>query len=186
MLLAGDEFRRTQKGNNNAYCQDSDISWFDWTLCEKNENLVRFTSKMIELRRNHPIFRRQVFFHGGAYAGGVVPDIMWFDELGRIPDWKKMGRFLSFRLNGSSIGRFDCRPDNDFYCAVNMGIHDVTIIVPPAGRDKMWVRVVDTSYPSPEDIVEPGKEGLLSSQNRYVLLSGSVVLLMSKRIVPVV
>lgn len=169
MLLGGDEMRRTQNGNNNAYCQDNELSWFNWDLAQKNKNLVRFTSKLVELRKNHPSFSRNSFF----VEKNSVPDITWFDALAKVPDWSKMNRFLAFKLNGGSF-------DNDFYIATNLDIYDLTITLPALSGNKKWYRVADTAFESPEDIVDFRKEELLSEQRRYVLVSGCSIILMSK------
>jgi len=172
MLLGGDEMRRTQLGNNNAYCQDSPISWFDWELAEKNKGLIDFTSKLIALRKAHPIFRRTEFYKD-VYDTNSVPEISWYDMNARNPDWEKMNRFLAFKLNGLDA-------DNDFYVATNMDIYDLTITLPALPAGKKWYRVVDTCLESPEDILETGREESLEGQKRYVLVSGCSVILMSK------
>src|SRR4029077_14484342 len=77
MLLAGDEFRRTQQGNNNAWCQDNDISWVDWTLAKKNADFLRFVTALIALRKRHPALRRQRFFRGSGPSGKERPHIIW-------------------------------------------------------------------------------------------------------------
>ena len=79
MLLGGDEFRRTQRGNNNAYCQDNEMSWFDWSLLEKHKEIHRFTRGMIAFRRAHPVLRRETFY--------TDADIKWFAPNGAPPDW---------------------------------------------------------------------------------------------------
>ena len=172
MLLGGDEMRRTQNGNNNAYCQDNDISWINWELAERNKGLVRFTSKLIELRRAHNIFSRIKFFRD-TYEKSAIPEITWYDISAKVPDWAKMNRFLAFKLNGLEV-------DNDFYVATNMDMYDLTITLPTLTGNKKWYRVADTAFESPEDIVEKGKEELLPEQKRYVLISGASVILMSK------
>lgn len=172
MMLGGDEMRRTQNGNNNAYCQDNEISWFDWSLAKKNEGMIRFASKLIELRKNHPVFRRTSFFKEDAENSGV-PEISWFDPTAKVPDWGKTGRFLAYKLDGQN-------QDNDFYVATNLDLYDMTITLPALSGEKKWYRVADTSFESPEDIVENGKEESLSDQRRYVLISGSSVILTSK------
>src|SRR5439155_24624850 len=78
MLLAGDECRRTQRGNNNAYCQDNPLSWFDWKLVEKNETLVRYCKALIEFRRTQPAVRRAEFLSGEPRYPGALPDVSWF------------------------------------------------------------------------------------------------------------
>lgn len=172
MMLGGDEMRRTQNGNNNAYCQDNEISWFNWDLAVKNQGFVRFTSKMIELRKNHPIFRRNSFFAENS-DNSNVPEISWYDPFGKVPDWSKTGRFLAYKLDGQN-------QDNDFYVATNLDLYDMTITLPALTGEKKWYRVADTSFDSPEDILESGQEELLPAQRRYVLVSGSSVVLMSK------
>ena len=178
MLLGGDEMRRTQGGNNNAYCQDNDISWINWTLAQKNKGLVRFTKNLIAYRKAHSIFSRKKFFTD-CYDNNTVPEIAWYDINAKNPDWSKQKRFLAFKLNGSSA----CSPDaqeNDFYIATNTDIYDLTITLPALSDGRQWHLVADTSLSSPEDIAEPGNEELLREQRRYVLLSGATVVLIGK------
>lgn len=172
MLLGGDEMRRTQNGNNNAYCQDNELSWVNWNLAEKNKGFVRFTSLLINLRKNHTVFSRIKFF-SDFYEKGEIPEITWYDINAKVPEWNKMGRFLAFRLNGLEV-------DNDFYVATNMDLYDLTITLPTLPGNKKWYRVCDTSFESPDDILEINKEELLEEQRRYVLISGSSIILMSK------
>lgn len=172
MMLGGDEMRRTQNGNNNAYCQDNEISWFDWSLAQKNSGIVRFTSKLIELRKKHSVFRRTSFFKENTDNSGIA-EISWFDPLAKVPDWSKTGRFLAYKLDGQN-------QDNDFYVASNLDLYDMTITLPTLAENKKWYRVADTSFESPEDILENGKEEALAEQRRYVLVSGACVILMSK------
>jgi isoamylase len=87
MLVAGDECRRTQRGNNNAYCQDNAISWFDWTLVEKERDLVRFVRELIRMRRENPTLRRRTFLGGHVVGAGQLPDVAWFAAEGAPVDW---------------------------------------------------------------------------------------------------
>src|SRR5688500_6559426 len=90
MLLAGDELGRTQHGNNNAHCQDNELSWVDWELLDKNEDLVDLVAWLTQLRRDHPVFQRRGWFHGAAIHGSDVSDIAWFTPDGktmRESDW---------------------------------------------------------------------------------------------------
>jgi isoamylase len=173
MMLAGDEMMHTQRGNNNAYCQDNELSWIDWHDCDRNKGVLRFTKIMIQLRREHPVFRRNVFFTGAS-------EITWYDRDGRVPDWSTINRFLAFKLNGSASALTDNRNDNDFYIAFNTDIYDLTLVLPALTDGRRWYRVVDTSVDSPDDVCESGKEEQLREQLRYVLLADSFVLLMSK------
>jgi isoamylase len=172
MMLAGDEMMHTQHGNNNAYCQDNAVSWIDWHDCDKHKDILRFTRTIIQLRLQHPVFRRTDFFTDAS-------EITWYDREGKVPDWSKNNRFLAFRLYGGS-SMINKNPDNDFYAAFNTDIYDLTLLLPTPPGDKKWYRIVDTSMESPGDICENGKEELLGEQQRYVLLSDSLVLLMSK------
>ena len=95
--------------------------------------------------------------------------------MGKVPDWQKAGRFLAFRLSGLAV-------DEDFYVATNMDIYDLTVTLPSVSPNKRWYRVADTSFESPDDILENGKEECLQEQRRYVLVSGSSVILMSKSV----
>ncbi len=87
MLLSGDECRRTQQGNNNAYCQDNAISWFDWNMVERNEDLVRFVQGLVRFRLDNPTLRRRSFLVGGTSDGGPLPDVEWFSPEGIHVDW---------------------------------------------------------------------------------------------------
>ena len=173
MLLGGDEMRRTQGGNNNAYCQDNEISWIDWSLAQKNQGLVRFTKNLIAYRKAHNVFSRTKFFTD-CYDKDTVPEIAWYDINAKNPDWSKQKRFLAFKLNGAGTG------DSDFFIATNTDIYDLTITLPALSDGRQWYLVSDTSLDSPEDIAQPGTEELLREQRRYVLLSGATVVLIGK------
>ncbi|MCF0242958.1 MAG: glycogen debranching protein GlgX [Treponema sp.] len=170
MLLGGDEMRRTQKGNNNSYCHDSELNWFDWILAERNSGLVRFTKELIALRKNNTCFHRKDFFPD-TFEKGEKVEIIWYDRNGKNPDWNKMNRFLSYKLSDE---------EKDFYIATNMDIYDLTISLPTLPAEKNWYRVADTSFESPADFCEDGKEELLMDQKRYVLVSGSSTILVGK------
>ncbi len=175
MLHAGDEFRRTQLGNNNAYCQDNEISWLNWLLCHKNHELVIFTERMIALRKSHPVFQRETFF------STTTPEVEWYDASCKNPDWGNMGRFLAFRLDGSRCFYPDGKTyDSDFYVAGNTDIYDVTVTLPSAHRGKKWYLVCDTSVAGDETALAPGKETPLEEQKRYILPAGSFVVLMAR------
>ena len=180
MLLAGDEFFRTQKGNNNAYCQDTELSWIDWKLKSENSELYRFSKKLINFRLKHPAFMRPEFFLGGDLSYNSLPDITWFDETGKVPDWNKINHFLSFRLDGSKADIYSDIDDNDFYLMFNSATHDVTVTIPPSIGNKKWYRVIDTSIEAPYDFLSSGEEEFLSNQSRYILPARSCAVLLSK------
>jgi glycogen operon protein len=180
MILGGDEFARTQNGNNNAYCQDNETSWYDWSLLEKNAGFYRFVKEMIAFRLNHPGFMRPEFYTGRGGAYKAIPDISWFDEGGSAIDWEKIGYYLALRLLGSKADTLADRDDNDFYIMFNSNsdLYNFTIADPPP--KKKWYRVVDTGTSSPNDILSPGSEEPLASQRSYSVKARSIVILISK------
>lgn len=185
MFVAGDEVRRTQGGNNNAYCQDNETSWFDWDLVATNGMMLDFVQKLIAMRLRHPVFQRNRFFGGPSTSQfNNPPDISWFNFDGTVPDWKKTERFLALRLGGKARGIGDATAsgteDNDFYIAFNMDIHDVTVTVPQCSAGRQWFRMVDTSIDKPTSALLDGQEEPLSMQGRYVVLANSIVVLIAK------
>ena len=180
MILGGDEFGRTQNGNNNAYCQDNEMSWYDWSLFEKNKGLYRFVREIIAFRRRHPGFMRPEFYtgRGGNYNG--IPDISWYDETGSTPDWDKIGYYLALQLDGSRADILADRDDNDFFIMFNADNDSKAFILPLPHPKKEWFRVVDTGLSSPNDILLPGSEKTLPSQHMYPVKARSIVILLSK------
>ncbi|GAB1482333.1 hypothetical protein MASR2M78_11480 [Treponema sp.] len=182
MLLGGDEFRRTQRGNNNAYCQDNEVSWFDWNLKERNKGMYRFVKEMIAFRLRHPAFLRPEFYSGQDGNYNAIPDITWFDEEGKDPDWNKTDKLLALRLDGSKADTFADRDDNDFFIMFNAATKEQSFVIAPCLEGKLWFRVVDTFLKSPLDIVAIGKEEALKTQEEYTVKERSVVILMSKKV----
>jgi glycogen operon protein len=180
MLLGGDEMGRTQRGNNNAYCQDNEISWYDWSLLKKNKGLFRFVKEMIAFRRRHPGFMRPEFYTGRDGNYNAIPDISWFDENGYTPNWDKLNTCLALRMDGSKADILADQDDNDFFIMFNAGEKQVLFSVCDALEGKIWVRAADTSLPAPQDILVPGREQALQHPDRYLVKARSMVLLISK------
>jgi len=180
MLLAGDEFRHTQKGNNNAYCQDNELSWLDWSLKDKNSEIFRFTRKAIAFRLHHPAFRRPEFFMGQNLSYNSLLDITWFDETATVPDWTKQNRFLACRMDGSRAEIFNEIDDNDFYLMFNPSSIDITVKLPVASPEKKWYRAIDTSVPIPGDFLSAGEEEIVHPESVYILPAHSMAVLLSK------
>jgi glycogen operon protein len=180
MILGGDEIARTQRGNNNAYCQDNDISWYDWSLLEQNTELYRFAKMMIAFRLRHPGFMRPEFYTGRDGNYNAIPDISWFNENGETPNWETIGPCLAFRMDGSKAEVLADKDDNDFFIMLNGSDRPVNFVVEPGSAGKSWVRAVDTGLPPPEDIAEPGAEKPLGKQESYGLRERSMVVLISK------
>ncbi len=171
MFVMGDEIRRTQQGNNNAYCQDSDISWFDWSLVEKNADMFRFWKWIIDFRLRNPTVHRPRYFTGVVNFCGL-PDISWHGTKLNSPGWNDPeSRCLGFTLGGLD-------EQVDIHVMMNGYWESLEFDIPPIiGRD--WYRSVDTALPSPQDIVEPGKEPQISGST-YLVTGRSVVVLISK------
>ena len=180
MLLMGDEVRRTQGGNNNAYCQDNEISWMDWASLERHRDLFRFAREVIRLRKGHPAFLRPEFLTGKTESSHSAPDITWFGEDGKPADWAKLDRFIAYRLVGSKATTLADRDDNDFFLMFNSSTKDITVTICPPLPGKKWFLVVDTSRESPDDFRESGTEELLFNQVKYVLLARSSVVLLAR------
>ncbi len=180
MLLAGDEFRRTQKGNNNAYCQNNDVSWVDWSLRERHADVFRFAKMAIAFRRAHPAFRRPEFFTGGDSRHDVPPDVEWFAPDGEVPDWGRLERTVAVRVLGSKADIVADRDDNDFLILFNASREPVPFAVPPAPPGMGWHRAIDTCLPSPSDFPEAGAEAPLAGADRYVLGANGYALFLTK------
>jgi len=179
MVLGGDEFGRTQRGNNNAYCQDNEISWYDWTLQQKNEELFRFFRELVGFRRRHPALRREHFFDGEKSPHNQFPDIRWYDHRGREPEWHGPRRCLGCFINGHKLEIAADEDDNDFYMMFNSGPYSRLFMVPVPPSLKSWSVAIDTGKPSPQDIAAPGSERVLSDQLLYHVAGRSVVVLLS-------
>jgi glycogen operon protein len=156
MLVAGDEFGRSQQGNNNAWCQDNPISWVDWDLAVKNHRQLRFFRKLIQLRKTHPIFRREDFFLVSNGSGEPIQilEIIWQGLHPGKQDWSQECRTLAFMLNGATLATEE---DDDFFVMLNGHATDPALfIVPAPSRNRTWVRIIDTGRPAPHDFIDPG------------------------------
>ncbi len=169
MLLAGDECRRTQRGNNNAYCQDNQISWFDWSLVDQNAELLRFVRGLIALRRANPTLRRRNFLSGIPGRPGELPDVAWFNRLGRDVDWRGLTDQSLVCVFGAPTlidpTERDRRHANVRTAAghrqnlprhvmllLNPNAEPRDFVVPELVRAIKWRRFIDTAAKSPEDI----------------------------------
>ena len=180
MLLGGDEMGRTQRGSNNAYCQDNEISWYDWSLLSKNAEYYRFVKEMIAFRLRHPGFMRPEFYTGKDGNYNAIPDISWFDENGNTPDWDKLCPCLAFRLDGSRAEILADKDDNDFFVIFNSGEKAVKFRICDPLDGKKWVRIADTALPSPQDILAPGSVAALDNLTFYEVKERSMVILISR------
>ncbi len=153
MLLGGDEFGRTQKGNNNAYCQDNEISWLDWNLQVENSDLLDFTRQLIYFRCQHPVFHRRKWFQGRAIHGSDVSDIGWYnpdgaemtEEQWNIDFAKAVGIFLNGEEIPASGERGERIIDDSFMILFNAHYELIEFTIAPKLQDRNWVVTLDTS-----------------------------------------
>jgi glycogen operon protein len=180
MLLGGDEFRRTQRGNNNAYCQNNEISWYNWEFLNTHREIVRFTRELISFRKRHPCLRRAHFFSGQDTNLNGVPDVSWHGVAINKPDWNSENKALACLIDGRCPEVKEEDADNDLYLILNAFQKSLSFPIPKLPNGKRWFRVVDTSLPSPDDIVPEGSEVSLKPRRRYRTAPRSLVVLMSK------
>jgi glycogen operon protein len=179
MILGGDEFMRTQKGNNNAYCQDNEISWFQWEQVDKNSDLLNFFKKAIGLEKKCAVLQRRKFFFGEDLDADHIPDLSWFGkDLGK-PSWDDAElRCLCFQLDGgeekSGLG------DYHLFFILNADPHLQFIKLPQLANGKQWFRVIDTGLKSGEDFLDAGNEIRIDPPGHYLANARSTIVLIGK------
>jgi glycogen operon protein len=157
MLLHGDEFGRTQHGNNNAYCQDNELTWVDWSLLRENWSLHEFIQQVLKVRAEHPVFRRRRFLRGGPPPDGrsPLPDIAWFTPAATPmteQDWQAgFAKAITVFLNGDAIAEPDehGRPvvDTSFLLLFNAHHEQLGFTMPPQAYGEVWESEIDTALP---------------------------------------
>lgn len=152
MLLAGDECRRTQGGNNNAYCQDNETSWFDWRLIEKNAGLVRFCESLIAFRRSEPTVRQIDFLRGRVAGASPLLDVSWFSPSGGQVDWLGDSRSLICLLGAVPQTDLQSPPNHHVLLLIHSGTDSRHFVVPTAARSLDWRLFLNTAAESPCDI----------------------------------
>jgi isoamylase len=163
MLSGGDDWGRTQNGNNNAYCQDNEISWFNWERDEKKNQFLEFTRKLIQLRKDHPVFRRPKFFQGRRIRGSEIRDVMWFNPGGcemSDEEWASpFVRCIGMLLSGDTMDVFNFRGeairDDTFLLLINAHYEPIPFVLP--GQEHIeWQLILDTMDPN-GFLIEPRK-----------------------------
>jgi glycogen operon protein len=176
MLLAGDEFCRTQQGNNNAYCQDNEVSWFDWTYVESNEALVRFVQKLTALRKRYPILRRNRFLTGVYDEELEVKDLTWINATGnemRAEDWQDgLMRCFGMLIDGRArpTGLRQRGAEATMLLLLNAHHDLVEFTLPACTGGNHWALVLDTNVPDNAD------SGSFASGQSYGVTGRSLVL----------
>ena len=173
MICGGDEISRTQKGNNNAYCQDNEISWFNWNLDEESKTMLEFTKKVIQIRKSHPALHRTKFFQGRLIRGTSIRDIVWYKSNGCEMDdatWNSHStRSLGMFLAGSGVDDVDENGiplhDDNLLIMLNASEHDENFVLPNFGTQ--WELVISTSDPKNNNIelIKAGKSTLLKARS---------------------
>ena len=178
MLLGGDEFARTQGGNNNAYCQDNAISWFDWDLVKKNDDLVEFVRKTIAFVRRFPILQRRKFALGEDLDADHIPDLSWFGTNGGPPWNDSEARTLCEQLDASTE-RGELTGERLFFI-YNANFSTAWVNLPPLENGARWYRAIDTSLEAGVDFADDGKEIALDPGDHYCANARSTVVLIGK------
>ena len=179
MLPGGDEIARTQGGNNNAYCQDNEISWVNWELDERQQHLLAFTKRLIEFRARHPVFRRADFLTGEERLGSGSPDVWWFRPDGRKMTQRNWQRgdtqTLGVFLNGAEIPTLSPQGapviDDTFLILFNAQAEDIVFTLPAVAYGRRWVHELSTADPD----IAPGSElyparGIIAVENRSLVV----------------
>jgi isoamylase len=180
MLLAGDELGRSQRGNNNAYCQDNEISWLDWNVAAKEHALIEFVRRVIALRKAHPVFRRRRYFAGRPIHGSGVKDLLWFGADGEEmtdEEWTQAhARCLGVYLAGDLLEQADRRGapivDSSFLLLVNAHHERIEFALPRVRSDRGWLVVLNTHF---EDGLQPDKK--CQANTPYLLEARSLAVL---------
>jgi glycogen operon protein len=184
MLLGGDEIGRTQQGNNNGYCQDNELSWLDWQLSEEDRASLAFAQRMLQLRREHPVFRRRSFFQGRHIRGSDVKDIAWFKPDGTEmtdDEWgQSFARCLGVFLAGEGLDDVDLRGrpirDDNFLLLLNAHHEEIDFTLPALHPDARWEMEVDTARGAGLE-----RNGQYDPGVTYPLAGRSLVLLIERR-----
>jgi glycogen operon protein len=177
MMLGGDEFLRSQLGNNNAYCQDNEISWFDWSLTEANADMLRFCRKLITLVKRYDMLRIKGRFSDGVPSEHKNYVYEWLSPELSPPDWDDAeNRTLALRI----FPRSPKAPGPEFFLILNSDhvTHSVTLPEPPGG--KRWRRSIDTSLEGSDDIADEGEEIVIDPPEHYISNPRSTVLLIGR------
>ncbi|MCU1235236.1 MAG: glycogen debranching enzyme GlgX [Candidatus Solibacter sp.] len=173
MMLGGDEFGRSQRGNNNAYCQDNETSWFDWELAAANADLVEFFRKAIAFTKRYPVLQRRKFLLGKDLDADGVPDLEWY-----VRDWSDANaRTLCYQLD-TTEGGIKCDADRLFI--VLNGHYESQWVALPGLESGKWYRAIDTSLPAGQDFAEAGKEVRVDPGDHYIANARSTVVLLAR------
>ena len=177
MLLAGDEIGNSQFGNNNAYCQDNEISWINWDFLEENKEIFEYFKKMIAFRKAHPVLRNKYHFRGYDYMGSGLPDVSWHG----VSSWKPEHNSLTLAvMYCGKHAKNGTEKDNTIYIAMNMHWELHGFELPKLPNNEKWHIFSNTAMPQGQDVWDLGKEPLIDNQDYILLTPKSVVILVAK------
>lgn len=179
MILMGDEIGRTQQGNNNAYCQDNELNWMDWTLVNTHADLLQFTRRCIAFRHAHPVLRNRDHYRNTDYMGSGYADITWHGTQAWNADWSDASRTIAFMLCGTHA-KGGTVQDNFIYVAMNMYWQPLSFKLPQLPWGVHWHVFANTGATPPDDSYEPGTEPRLDEQSHLLIGERSVVILVGK------
>jgi len=171
MLEMGDELWRTQRGNNNPYCHDSELTWVDWRMDSEKREMLEHVRALSAMRMRHPVFRRRDFLRGTASSGGQEKDITWLRADGvemQAADWAQPEvAAIAFRLDGDGV-------DDSFVVMMNGGAEPVSFVAPAASFGQVWRVVVDTrQYPHLGEVVRASGGVVMSPRSVVVMVDVS-------------
>lgn len=169
MLLAGDECRRTQQGNNNAYCQDNEISWFDWELIHQHRELLRFCRVLIRFRREQPTVRRRRFPRGDGNGANGRPEVGWYGMKGDPVDWHSDQNALTCLWSALPANEDSEGLSRDVLIIMNATTNAHVFSLPQTALDRSWRLFVDTAAKAPNDIY-PNLKGPAAPNSGRVIL----------------
>ncbi len=179
MILMGDEMGRSQQGNNNAYCHDSELTWLNWNLLKTNIAFFRFVKNCITFRHAHPMLRNRQFFMEKDYMGYGYPDVSWHGVEAWKPDWADYSRTLAFLLCGK-YAKGGTEPDDFIYVAMNTHWEPHVFEIPTLPIGLKWHTFINTAQKPPQDIWEPGTEPELSNQHKIAIGARSTLVLVGR------
>ncbi|MEP0920808.1 glycogen debranching protein GlgX [Leptolyngbya sp. ST-U4] len=179
MILMGDEMGRSQQGNNNTYCHDSELNWLNWNLLKSNLSFFRFVKNCIAFRHAHPMLRNRQFFTGEDYMGYGYPDVSWHGVEAWKPDWADYCRTLAFLLCGK-YAKGGTEPDDFIYVAMNTHWEPHSFELPQLPIGFKWHTFVNTFAKSPQDIYEPGTEPPIVNPKQIFVGERAMVVLVGR------
>ncbi len=180
LILAGDEFLNTQEGNNNAYCQDNEITWLNWDNINLYREMFEYVKQLLKLRKSHPVFHNDIPLRGMDYIYCGMPDVSYHGINAWYADYNHYSRVLGILLSGHYAKIDKTKDDNTFYLAFNMHGEKKGFYLPNADKNEVWCAVIHTA--TGEFSSEVTHKNILLNQRFYEVPARSIVVFVSKKI----